>query len=38
LVNRALRISEMNFIELIEDMVPDALSRGKEILGIKEGG
>jgi type VI secretion system ImpA family protein len=37
LVNRALRISEMNFIELIEDMVPDALSRGKEILRIKEG-
>ncbi|MDR0553187.1 MAG: type VI secretion system ImpA family N-terminal domain-containing protein [Treponema sp.] len=37
LVNRALRFSEMNFIELIEDIVPDALSRGKEILGIKEG-
>ncbi|MDR0553306.1 MAG: type VI secretion system protein TssA [Treponema sp.] len=37
LVNRALRLSEMNFIELIEDIVPDALSRGKEILGIKEG-
>jgi type VI secretion system ImpA family protein len=36
LVNRALRFSEMNFIELIEDIVPDALSRGKEIMGIKE--
>ncbi|MDR0552321.1 MAG: type VI secretion system ImpA family N-terminal domain-containing protein [Spirochaetaceae bacterium] len=37
LVNRALRLSEMNFIELIEDIVPDALPRGKEILGVKEG-
>ncbi|MDR0997515.1 MAG: hypothetical protein LBL70_00475, partial [Treponema sp.] len=36
LVNRALRFSEMNFIELLEDIVPDALLRGKEILGIKE--
>jgi type VI secretion system protein ImpA len=36
LVNRALRFSEMNFIELLEDIVPDSLLRGKEILGIKE--
>jgi type VI secretion system protein ImpA len=36
LVNRALRFSEMNFIQLIEDIVPDALSRGREIMGIKE--
>jgi type VI secretion system protein ImpA len=36
LVNRALRLSEMSFIELLEDIVPDALSRGREILGIKE--
>jgi type VI secretion system ImpA family protein len=35
LINRALRFSEMTFIELIEDIVPDALSRGKDILGIK---
>jgi type VI secretion system protein ImpA len=35
LINRALRFSEMNFIELIEDMVPDAVSRGRDILGIK---
>jgi type VI secretion system ImpA family protein len=35
LVNRALRFSEMSFIELIEDIVPDALSRGRDILGIK---
>jgi type VI secretion system protein ImpA len=37
LVNRALRVAEMSFIELIEDMMPEALPRGKEILGIKEG-
>jgi type VI secretion system protein ImpA len=35
LINRALRFSEMNFIELIEDIVPDAVSRGRDILGIK---
>jgi type VI secretion system protein ImpA len=35
LVNRALRFSEMNFLELIEDIVPDAVSRGRDILGIK---
>jgi type VI secretion system protein ImpA len=36
LINRALRFSEMNFIQLLEDIVPDALSHGKEIMGIKE--
>jgi type VI secretion system protein ImpA len=36
LVNRALRFSEMSFIELIEDIMPDALSRGRDILGIKQ--
>jgi type VI secretion system protein ImpA len=35
LVNRALRFSGMNFIELIEDIMPDALPRGRDILGIK---
>jgi type VI secretion system protein ImpA len=35
LVNRALRFSEMSFIDLIEDMMPDALPRGRDILGIK---
>ncbi|MDR3115951.1 MAG: type VI secretion system ImpA family N-terminal domain-containing protein [Treponema sp.] len=35
LINRALRFSEMSFIELLEDIVPDALSRGRDILGIK---
>ncbi|MDR2953158.1 MAG: type VI secretion system ImpA family N-terminal domain-containing protein [Treponema sp.] len=36
LVNRALRFSEMSFIDLLEDIVPDALSQGKTILGIKD--
>ncbi|MDR3356751.1 MAG: type VI secretion system protein TssA [Spirochaetaceae bacterium] len=36
LVNRALRFSEMSFIELIEDIMPDALPRGRDILGVKE--
>jgi type VI secretion system protein ImpA len=35
LVNRALRFSEMSFIELVEDIMPDALPRGLDILGIK---
>ncbi|MDR1362755.1 MAG: type VI secretion system ImpA family N-terminal domain-containing protein [Spirochaetaceae bacterium] len=35
LVNRALRFSTMNFIDLIEDIMPDALPRGRDILGIK---
>ncbi|MDR1148754.1 MAG: type VI secretion system protein TssA [Spirochaetaceae bacterium] len=35
LVNRALRFSEMSFIDLIEDIMPDALPRGRDILGIK---
>jgi type VI secretion system ImpA family protein len=35
LVNRALRFSEMSFLDLIEDMMPDALSRGRDILGIR---
>jgi type VI secretion system protein ImpA len=37
LINRALRFSEMNFIDLLEDIVPDALSQGKKILGVKDG-
>jgi type VI secretion system ImpA family protein len=35
LIHRALRFSEMSFIELLEDLVPDALSRGRDMLGIK---
>ena len=36
LINRALRFSEMSFIDLLQDIVPDALNQGKNILGIKE--
>jgi type VI secretion system ImpA family protein len=35
LVDRALRFSEMSFIDLIADIAPDAVSRGRDILGIK---
>jgi type VI secretion system ImpA family protein len=35
LINRALRFSEMSFIELLGDIAPDALTRGRDILGIK---
>jgi type VI secretion system ImpA family protein len=35
LINRALRFSEMSFIELLEDIAPDSLSRGRDVLGIK---
>jgi type VI secretion system protein ImpA len=36
LINRAIRFSEMNFMDLLADIAPDALGRGKDILGIKE--
>ncbi|MDR2663482.1 MAG: type VI secretion system protein TssA [Treponema sp.] len=35
LISRALRFSEMSFMELLEDIVPDAIGRGRDILGIK---
>ncbi|MDR0721462.1 MAG: type VI secretion system protein TssA [Treponema sp.] len=35
LIDRALRFSDMSFMELLEDIAPDALSRGRDILGIK---
>jgi type VI secretion system ImpA family protein len=35
LVNRALRFADMNFIDLLADIAPDALSRGRDILGVK---
>jgi type VI secretion system ImpA family protein len=35
LINRALRFSDMSFIELLEDIAPDSLSRGRDVLGIK---
>jgi len=36
LVNRALRIADMNFIDLLGEMItPDAVGRGKDVLGVK---
>ncbi|MDR0999007.1 MAG: type VI secretion system protein TssA [Treponema sp.] len=35
LVNRALRFADMDFIELLGEIVPDSLSRGRDILGVK---
>ncbi|MDR2865396.1 MAG: type VI secretion system protein TssA [Spirochaetaceae bacterium] len=35
LVNRALRVADMSFLDLIKDIVPDALPRGRDILGVK---
>jgi type VI secretion system ImpA family protein len=35
LIDRALRFAGMSFIELLEDIAPDALSRGRDVLGIK---
>jgi hypothetical protein len=33
LLDRALRVAPMNFLELLENMVPEALTHGKDILG-----
>ena len=33
LLNRAVRMAQMNFLELLESMVPEALPHGREILG-----
>jgi type VI secretion system protein ImpA len=35
LIDRAMRFAGMSFIDLLEDIAPDALSRGRDILGIK---
>ncbi len=35
LINRALRFSEMNFMDLLADIAPDALQRGRDILGVR---
>ncbi|MDR2842439.1 MAG: type VI secretion system protein TssA [Spirochaetaceae bacterium] len=32
LVSRALRLADMNFLELLENMIPEAVSHGKDIL------
>lgn len=36
LINRALRFSNMSFMDILEDIAPDALPRGRDILGVKE--
>jgi type VI secretion system ImpA family protein len=36
LINRALRFADMNFMDLLADIAPDALPRGRDILGIQE--
>jgi type VI secretion system protein ImpA len=38
LVNRALRFSEMGFLDLLQDIAPDAVNRGRDIFGVKESG
>jgi type VI secretion system ImpA family protein len=38
LINRAMRFAEMSFIDLIEDIAPDAAARGRDILGVKTEG
>ena len=35
LIERALRLSEMNFMDLLADIAPDALSRGRDMLGFR---
>lgn len=34
LINRAIRSAEMNFMDLLADIAPDALQRGRDILGV----
>jgi type VI secretion system ImpA family protein len=34
LLNRAVRMAQMSFLELLESMVPEALPHGREILGV----
>jgi type VI secretion system protein ImpA len=36
LVDRAIRISEMDFLALLQDIAPDAVGKGREILGVRE--
>ena len=35
LVNRALRMAEMNFMDLLSEIAPDSVDRGRDILGIR---
>jgi predicted component of type VI protein secretion system len=36
MVSRALRFADMNFMDLLKDIAPDAVGRGKDILGIRD--
>lgn len=36
LINRALRMAEMNFMDLLAEVDPNAVERGRDILGIKK--
>jgi hypothetical protein len=36
LLNRALRMAQMNFLELLENIAPEAAARGRDILGDTE--
>jgi type VI secretion system protein ImpA len=36
LLNRALRMAQMNFLELLENIAPEAVTRGRDILGDTE--
>lgn len=35
LINRALRMAEMNFMDLLSEIAPDSVDRGRDILGVK---
>lgn len=34
-INRALRMAEMNFMDLLSEIAPDSVERGRDILGVK---
>ena len=36
LINRALRISDMNFMDILKDIAPDALPQGRNVLGVQD--
>jgi type VI secretion system protein ImpA len=37
LIDRAIRVAGLDFISLLQEIVPDAVGKGREILGVKEG-
>ncbi len=36
LINRALRMAEMNFLDLLTEIDPNSLERGRDILGVRQ--